>query len=673
MNRLTRAARLALLLLSAVAGLAGAAPAPSADADLTELEIDQLVSVSVRSASKFEQKSSEAPSAVTVVGSEEIRRFGYRTLAEILDGATGFFTTYDRNYAAIGVRGFAPPGDLSTRILLLVDGHRINDGIFESAAAGTEFVLEVDLVDRVEIVRGPSSSLYGSNAFFGVVNVITRKPASVAGVELSGEAGSAGMWKGRASAGGESASGVGALASATVYRHEGEVLRFPEFDAPESNGGISERHDGDRYESFLATVARGGVTFQAAGVSRGKEVPTGAYGTVFNDARNKTVDTRCYADLKVEKSPDPATELSGRLYFDWYEYRGDYVFRDAAINPAPPNDYVNRDTAKSGWLGGEVTAIRKLSSSHRITGGAEARDYFRQEQRNRNEAPGEGLLLDERHSTGIWAAYLQDEFELARGLVLNLGVRYDHYSSFGGTTHPRCALIWNPVDGSTLKLLYGSAFRAPTQYESFYNDGNLTQKANPGIRPERIRTFELVGEQRLGEHFRFSASGYRYDLTGLIGQEVDPADGLLVYRNGGDIRATGLEVEAGARWEGGWSGRASYTVQSREERSGRPLANAPRTSAKVALAAPLLPGRVFLGTEGRYLGSRRSLAGNVAGGYTVVDATLLGRLPERRLECSAGVYNLFGREYGDPTGNKLPEDILRRDGRSFRAKMTYAF
>lgn len=145
---------------------------------------------SVYGVSKFEQKVTEAPSFVTLITSDEIRKYGYRTLAEVLASVTGFFVTYDRNYNYLGVRGFNRPGDFNTRILILVDGHRLNDNLYDQGAIGTESPIDVDLIDRVEVIRGPSSSLYGTNAFFGVINVITKRGRDIKGIEVSGEIGS---------------------------------------------------------------------------------------------------------------------------------------------------------------------------------------------------------------------------------------------------------------------------------------------------------------------------------------------------------------------------------------------------------------------------------------------------------------------------------------------------
>ena len=139
---------------------------------------------SVFAASKYDQPLTEAPADVSIVTRAEILRYGWRTLADVLRGVRGFLVTNDRNYAYAGVRGFARTGDYNGRILLTVDGHRVNDTIYDQALLGTEGPVDLDLVERVEIVRGAGSSVYGSNAFFGVINLITRRGRDVGGVEV---------------------------------------------------------------------------------------------------------------------------------------------------------------------------------------------------------------------------------------------------------------------------------------------------------------------------------------------------------------------------------------------------------------------------------------------------------------------------------------------------------
>jgi outer membrane receptor for ferrienterochelin and colicin len=155
-GKLTRKWFVAVLAFLAAAGTASAGQDLP---DLSEASLEQLGNIKVYGASKHLQEGADAPSSVTVINAEQIRQHGYRTLADVLQTVRGFFVTNDRNYSSLGVRGFARPGDYNTRILLLVDGHRINDNVYDEAMIGTEFPIDIDLIERIEIIRGPVSPL----------------------------------------------------------------------------------------------------------------------------------------------------------------------------------------------------------------------------------------------------------------------------------------------------------------------------------------------------------------------------------------------------------------------------------------------------------------------------------------------------------------------------------
>jgi len=183
------------------AGLCHAQDPPPQQRDLTQMSIEDVLNVQVYAASKHAQNLNDAPSSVTIITAEEIQEYGYRTLADVLQSVRSFYITSDRLYSYVGVRGFGRLGDWNSRILLLVDGHRINDNIDGQASIGSEFPVDVNLIQRVEIIRGPSSSLYGADAFFAVVNVITRKAPDLKGVELGFTPSSFHSYQGRVSVG----------------------------------------------------------------------------------------------------------------------------------------------------------------------------------------------------------------------------------------------------------------------------------------------------------------------------------------------------------------------------------------------------------------------------------------------------------------------------------------
>ena len=143
--------------------------------ELLDLSLEELLQVKISTAAKYEQLAADAPASVTLVTAEDIDLYGYRNLAEILRHTAGFYSSDDRNYTYLGVRGFSRPSDYNNRVLLLLDGHALNESVFGQTLLGNEMPLDMSSIQQVEIVRGPGSALYGSYAMFAVVNVITRK------------------------------------------------------------------------------------------------------------------------------------------------------------------------------------------------------------------------------------------------------------------------------------------------------------------------------------------------------------------------------------------------------------------------------------------------------------------------------------------------------------------
>jgi outer membrane receptor for ferrienterochelin and colicins len=153
-------------------------------------DLDGLLNTPVSTGAKYAQDIRQVSGSVSIVTAEDIRRFGYRTLEEVLQSMAGVYTSYDRNYAQAGIRGFSRPSDFNNRILLLIDGHTTNESMWGSAMLGEDLVLDLHAVDRIEVVRGPASALYGTGAMFGVINIITRSAAAQQGAR--GERGGGG-------------------------------------------------------------------------------------------------------------------------------------------------------------------------------------------------------------------------------------------------------------------------------------------------------------------------------------------------------------------------------------------------------------------------------------------------------------------------------------------------
>lgn len=633
--------------------------------DLTNESIEDLMKVEVYSASKHLQSVSDAPASVTVVTADQIQKYGYRTLADILQSVRGFYITSDRDYSFVGVRGFGRLGDSNNRILVLIDGHRINDNVFGEPYLGTEFLVDVDLIERVEIIRGPSSSLYGADAFFAVINVITRKAPQLKGFELSPTAASFGTYQGRASYGGQYR-GLNAMLSGTFYNSQGEILFFPQFNSPATNNGITRNTDYESFQHILATVSFRGFTLQGLSSERDKGVPTGYYGGLFNDPRTQNYDSHQYLDLSYRHTFGKKWDVTARTSYDQTHLKA-----PVAYSTGLPDGSTTVDTYsfEGDWWDSEVTVSRTLKK-HKITLGTEITDNMRQDQ---SDLTGIGnILTADLGSSTTWAFYGQDEFAITHNLTLSAGLRYDHYSDFGGSTNPRLGLIYHFAHHTTLKLLYGTAFRAPEPFELTPDYGPFYDN-NLDLKPEIIRGLEGVVEKDLGEHLTLAGSVFQNRIEDLISLETNSADGHSIYENASGAVVTGAEIEFDGRFANGIQGSASYSYASVREAGQQTVPNSPQHLAKLNLSIPLVHEWLFASVDGQYTSPVQTLTGVTLGGFSVFNVTLLGHTLGKHLDLSGSIYNILNKRYADPGRPEDPEDSIQQDGRNFRVKIVVRF
>ena len=356
--------------------------------------------------------------------------------------------------------------------------------------------------------------------------------------------------------------------------------------------------------------------------------------------------------------------MLARFYYDYYNYHGHY------LTEYPPRA-LYKDYSYGQWAGTEIKATKKILDTLKLTAGTEYTLNFQQENGAYDLDPYT-RYLDDRRNSSVWAAYVQADYAPSPWLILNAGVRYDYYSTFGGTTNPRAAVIFSPTDQTNFKLLYGSAFRAPQNFELYYYGIGL--KGNPDLKPETIRTYELVAEQQFSKALRGLCSFYYYQIDNLISQTKDPVDQLNFYKNTNTIEARGVELELNGRWPNGWEGRLSYAFQETQvQDTGSELSNSPRHLVKLNLTAPIIKGKLFAGLEERYISSRKTLAGSETEAVWITNLTLFAPRIWKNLDFSASLYNLFDYSYGDPASEDFRQDQIPQDGRSFRIKLTYRF
>ena len=345
--------------------------------DFAAMSLEDLGAIKVPTvvgASKHEQKITEAPSSVTIVTRQDIQEYGHRTLADVLNSVRGLYVTYDRAYTFLGLRGVNRLGDYGGRTLLNINGHRINEPIYDSSFFGYDFPLDVDLIERVEVIRGPGSSLYGNNAFFGVINVVTRKGRDIggSGIEAAASVGQWDTYSGRFSYGNKFTNGVELLLSGSYYESAGNPkLEFPAADGTGFPGAVERNHDGESARNFFASISYQGFTLEGLYGRRDKDLANGAYYAVFNDTRNNLWDESAYVEARYEREFARDWHLLARAYFDHQTYEGTFIYDYLGDG----NLTVNRDTPLARWWGGEIQATRQLwepGSRNRGSGPARA-------------------------------------------------------------------------------------------------------------------------------------------------------------------------------------------------------------------------------------------------------------------------------------------------------------
>jgi len=674
---------LATLLLCAILTAVLSVTLPAA-ATAEEVSAEELLFMEipvVYAAAKFEQASSEAAAAVTVITAEEIERSGYRTIDDALRTVTGFYTVSDRTYTCLGVRGYYLPGDWNSRILVLVNGTPRNDDVYGTAGLGTLFGIDMDEVERVEIVKGPGSALFGTNALFAVINVVTKNPEISQGLTASAEYGS--FESRKAIVGYGHARGELSFAVSGSYSDaEGQDLYFQEYDGYVDEGGLTydgvfRNGDWDRALKIHGVASYGQFSLQAGFNSRDKGIPTAAYFTVFDTDETKCLDESAFLELKHRMAIDDTHSLLTRVYVNNYHYHADWLMWYEG-----EDDYYQElgvDFAKSRRVGTEMQFDYTIPDKNRLTVGAEL-----QYQNVRQRYWDVGLLgpdyyyeyLNDERNLNVWSLYAQDMLAFRKTSIV-LGVRHDHYSTFGSTTNPRLGLIYRPLPKTNVKLLYGSAFRAPTPAELYYSD-DYCLLPNYDLEPERLRTAELVLEQELTHNSQIAVSAYNTELRNIIYQAVTDelgigGDPMLQYQNIGKAHVSGLEltvrgVLAGVHSSLGYAYQRAYEDDLGDDKE---LVNSPRNLANLSLSAPAFSHRSHFTTELQYVGERVTVVGERLGDYLKTNAVFHAREVVPRVDVTARINNLFDIQYEDACSTEFLQTKLPQDGRSFVLKLTY--
>ncbi len=573
---------------------------------------------------------SQIPLAVEVIGSEEIAGSGAKTAADVLTGAQSVNLE-----AASGRQSVARMRGLGSRhALVLIDGMRLTSG-FQDFVDLSE--IPAGMIERIEVVRGSGSALYGSDAVAGVINIITRKPSDTfhAGVTLRG---------------GESIHGDAANIVTDGWL-SGKAGRFGYV----VSGVYNNRDRYDRDESDLMTDgddrtlggAHAALTYDLSGsatLSLGfnyTDIGLDGYRTQSGSDFDRHVDAErvaAYVGLDASTGPESAVHL--RAWQSAYDWGSDMIPVAAGTATFTALEQTTRQ-AEARWTG-------RITGSHRITTGLE----YRSEER----ADG-----DLEHDANNFGAFIQDEIGIGDRAGLVLGVRYDSHSDFGSATSPKAALWYRPCDTLRLRASYGEGFRAPTLYELYTGSTSTRRKilyANADLDAEHSRSCEL-GADLTWKDLTFGVTVFRNDMrdmihevfVGYVGAARTP---VYELQNISEAMTRGIEFSASLRLPYGFtvSDEVSF-IDTEDGRTGWSLLYVPEVSNTLKLA--------YIGTHSGLKGNIRIVSagkqwvegGERADGYTLVHCYLA-----KQVSGTAGLFfgvdNIFDVEpdaYGNIGGS----------------------
>lgn len=694
---LRRVPALALALTVAAATVAAQDAGPAEKLEIADVDLESLLDLSIESVALHEERSSEAAASVFVLSGDDLRRQGFRTLHEALRSVPGMFGYADGLYPMIGVRGIGVLGDFTTRILVLVDGHPLNNSLaIGESYLGRDLSIPLAAVRRLEVIKGPVGSLYGPTAYLGVVNLVTSGGARGFEIAAYGDGAQGALRSGGASAvASGQAGGVGWFVTGEGFGSRGLELAFPELAARAdqqvpAGGRIPAGADFASSGAGYGRLSWRGLTASGSCGEFRRGLPSAPWSSQVGDDKNTLRNLTCFAQLAAARDVAPGFALEARAAYDRFEYWDELSYPDP---PAGVGAF--RDYGLDQWVSADARGRWQPRPGTRLVAGAavEGHDTV-QHSRSLSlpsfaEDPVNGIgagVIAKRF--GMITTYLLAEQEIVRSLQLHAGLTFHAHELFGKRFTPKVAAVWQPTAADTVKALWSNGFRAPTASEAFFEDG-VSYLANPSLRPETVRSLELVYERRLGGIASIAASVFQNDYRDLIRFESVPAPGVThpsspadyrqISRNGGALRLRGAEAALTLRWRDLLQAWGGISVQEVDEPN-RP--NFPGWTATFALSSRALWRPLTLSVNGSVSagrakdptlvggdGARAVAATSLVNAFAILDVP---RAPGLSLEL--GVQNLFGARALDPVpGDFAPVSAMAEEPRTVRAGVRYRF
>lgn len=667
------------------------------DETLFQLSPEALGNLDISLATATPKSLRRAPAVASVITADDLRTLGARTIDDALQLVPGLQVShggllYGSRYYFRGIFHNSNP-----RALVLVNGQPMTSLFLGDRLMGWPGV-PVSAVERIEVVRGPGSAVFGADAVAGVINIITKGPDDVAGGEAGMSYGSYGTVRAHAMQRVD-VGNTRTLFALAALRTDGDDRRVAQdwqssFDhqfgtqasfAPGRLNMGSKNLD-FRFDSEVGSQLRLRGYWQsvrdlgtAQGISDALD-PRGQFGSRFGGL-----------SLNWEHPLSDAWLLQTQLSYDYKELDSEqpaYILPPGAFGGAFPGGLQLDLLSAERQARGDVTLIYSGWDRHRLrlsTGyywgdlyHAEDRQNFRVDPSNGNPVPLAAMTDFSNTDQALvpeairrsYHALVQDEWRLAERWELTAGLRYDHFSDFGKTFNPRLALVWDTTPAFTSKLLYGEAFRAPA-FSELYLDNTVIGRGDPDLKPEKLRSLELAFDYHPDTNWSLKLNFYRYRLDDAIDfiSNPSPTSSIALAQNVGEFDGQGVETEVRyqlpnlpLRLLANYSHQDMINKATDESRGQTPLDKAyVQAIWQLADQAWLTAGTTWFGKQKRQQGDPRS----DLPAYAVFDLSLRLDKVHDLYDLTLAAHNLFNQDVREPSNGpanagappRMPDDL----------------
>lgn len=679
--------------------LSGSSLAQS-ETDIAGMDLADLADVRITSATGIPQPISQAPAVATVITAEEIEAMGALSLDEVLETVAGLHVVpskvrrMDPIYSIRGIHS-----GQNSQVLTLLDGVPVHQGFAGGPAFG--FRLPLAAIERIEIVRGPGSAVFGADAFAGVVNIVTRAPADEARLDGGLRAGSFGTSNAWISGTG-AAYGWDAVGTVEWLGSDGDDGRIVEADlqttldplfGTDASHAPGPLRTPDRIVNVNLGLRRKSWTLRWWGYRNGDSGNGAGFANALDPTGHETA-TQSLLTAETQQKVGEHWDLSGRFAYGRLEQHGSSrLFPAGAVLPigsdgnvdflSPaglvrfPDGLIAQPGVTENNFSGETVGVFRGFARHQVRLALGAQRVEARVEQKANFGPGvidgsqpvvDGDLTDLTGTPYIflpaqnrdqWFVSVQDQWSILRDLQVTAGLRYDEYSDFGGTLNPRVAVVWATRPTVTTKLLYGSAFRAPT-FAELHVVNNPSRLGNPDLQPETIDTLELAVDYRPSGRLRTALSLFTYRGKDLIELVPDPGARTLTAQNFRTQEGYGSELEIEANLSSALHLHGSFAWQRSEDvRTGARPADAP--GSQLSLGAEWRPRPSWaIRPELRHVADRAREVGDPrprVEDYTLVDLVVRYVEPTRAWSVGLIGRNLFDTDAREPAGPEIPGDF----------------